>query len=152
MAQEIILTEEGYQKLQAELEDLKKVKRKEVAERIQLAKDFGDLSENAEYHEAKEAQGFIEGRIIEIEHILKVAQIATKVKSSGVAVSSVVTLEKDGQLIKYHLVGATEADPLENKISIESPLGTALFNRKIGDIIEVNTPMGSTTYIIKEIA
>lgn len=147
-----VLTQEGYDKLKEELEDLKTNGRIRVAERIKTAKEYGDLSENAEYQEAKEEQAFIEGRIIELEHLTKTAIIA---ESNGnkeiVGVGSRVKVERDGVKSEFTIVGSTEADPANNKISLESPIGDALLTKKLGDIVEVELPSGVAHYKILEI-
>lgn len=147
----IIVTLEGLEKLQKELEYLRNEKRLQVADRIKAAKEYGDLSENAEYHEAKEEQAFVEGRILELEHIVKTAQIADKAKAAAVGVGSKLVLDKNGEKYTFQIVGATEADPSQGKISLDSPLGSTLLGKKIGDTVVITTPAGQTTYSIKEI-
>jgi len=148
--QNTFLTEEGLKKLKKELEELKGVKRREISERIQEAKELGDLSENAEYVEAKNDQAFVEGRILEIESILKNATIIkqkTK-KRDQVEVGSKIKI-KDGEAVKeYYIVGSNEADPSAGKISNESPLGQAFLGKKIGDIVEIKVPQGSKKFKI----
>ncbi len=151
MSDTIVLSPAGKKKLEEELEDLKRNKRKQIAERISTAKEFGDLSENAEYHEAKEEQAFIEGRIIELEHILKVAEVVDSADSTTVTVGSKVTLKKNNIDLQVEIVGATEANPSEGKISLESPLGQALFGREIGQSFELETPGGTNHYLIEVI-
>lgn len=141
-----ILTEEGLAKLEDELQDLKVVKRKEVAAKIKEAREQGDLSENAEYDAAKDEQRDIEIRIEEIEKILKNAEIVTSedVDANAINIGSTVRikdLEFDEEM-EYKIVGSTEADVLGNKISNESPVGVALIGSKAGDTIEVETPNG----------
>lgn len=152
MSQTIILTPEGAEKLRIELEYLKKERRNEISERIKSAKEYGDLSENAEYHEAKEEQAFIEGRILEVEQILKIADIVETQKASEVSVGSTVHLERNGAKVIYHIVGATESDPLNGKISLESPLGQALLGKKRGDSAQIETPNGTVVYTVTEVA
>jgi len=147
----IILTNEGFDKLKKELEYLRREKRLQVAERIKSAKEYGDLSENAEYHEAKEEQAFVEGRIMDLEHMIKTSQIAEKPHAAAISVGTKVNLDKDGNEVHYEIVGATEADPQAGKISLESPLGNALLGKKIGDTITIETPMGPLSYTIKKI-
>ncbi|MBC8081129.1 MAG: transcription elongation factor GreA [Gorillibacterium sp.] len=149
----IILTQEGWDKLELELEDLKTVKRKELASRIKTAISYGDLKENSEYHSAKNDQSFMEGRIITIERMLRKATIADKVDTSSVQVGSTVVLNdiEFAERIEYKVVGSSEADVLENKISYESPLGMALMKKSVGDIINVDAPMGVIKYELLEI-
>lgn len=147
-----VLTKEGFSKLQEELEYLKNEKRPQVAERIKQAKEFGDLSENAEYQEAKEEQAFTEGRILELEHLIKTSIMVTDNHNSGlVNVGNTVTVVKDGHQSNFTVVGSTEADPINGRISLESPLGHALLDKKIGDEVEVNLPSGRAIYKILEI-
>jgi len=152
--QNTFITQEGLNKLKKELDELKKVKRKEIAERIQEAKELGDLSENAEYVEAKNEQAFVEGRILEIESILKQATIIKqKSKSSNkVEIGSKIKIEDNGQAKEYSIVGSNEADPSIGKISNESPLGQAFMGKKVGDIIDINVPQGSKKFKIIAIA
>lgn len=147
------LTLEGLKKINDELKDLKEVKRKQISERIQEAKEHGDLSENAEYHEAREEQSFIEGRILELENIIKNSIIMdnTNDKEQVVKIGSQILLEKDGQDISYTIVGSTEADPTNNIISCDSPLGQSLIGKKIGDDFIVTTPKGDLKFMIKNI-
>lgn len=151
MTADVILTNEGLEKLKKELTHLKRVRRPEIAERIRHAKDFGDLSENAEYHEAKEEQAFVEGRIIELEHLIKIGHVVTKPGSSEVGVGSEVYLERDGVQYTFTIVGATESDPSIGKISLESPLGQSLLGKKVKDVVELTTPGGVMRYTIKTI-
>jgi len=140
----INLTRTGKEKLEQELETLMKVKRPQVIERIKRAKDYGDLSENAEYEDARNEQSFIEGRIQEIEYILKYAQIVENGKSKdSVAVGSKVTVSLAGDKVEYELVGSTEADPSSGKISSESPIGSAILGKKVGETVVAKTPGGS---------
>ena len=139
------MTMAGKQKLEEELEQLKTVKRKEVVERIKIARSFGDLSENSEYDSAKEEQGFVEGRITTIESMLRNALI---IEESGA--SDVVSLGKtvsfvelpDGDEEEYTIVGSAEADPFEGRISNDSPIARALLGRKVDDIVKLTTPGG----------
>lgn len=153
MSEKVILTEEGKLQLEKRLEELKFVKRPEITERIKIARDFGDLSENAEYDAAKNEQARIEGEIVEIEAKLKVAEIIKAGKKDVVSVGMKVTvLDEDGdpQEVEYELVGTTEADVYKNKISNESPLGQALIGGKVGDTVTVHAP--SCDYPIKILA
>lgn len=147
------ISSEGLEKLKKELDELKNVKRKEVIERIAKAKELGDLAENAEYSEAKDEQGFIEGRIIELEKLISEAIVIDKNKESSdvVVIGSQVKVRYDGETKLYTIVGSKEANPEENKISNESPLGQAFLGRKVGDIVKVSAPKGETEYEILEI-
>ncbi len=146
------LTQEGLAKLQDELKELKNVKRKEVADRIQQAKELGDLSENAEYVEAKNEQGFIEGRILGLENMVRNAIVVhNKGGYDTVQIGSTISIESGEILTVYSIVGSNEADPAHGKISNESPLGNAFLGKHIGDSVDVNTPSGKRTYIIKAI-
>jgi len=153
MVQETVLTPEGHKKLLQELEVLRQ-KRKDIADRIQEAKELGDLSENAEYHEAKNDQAFSEGRIVEIEALLNNARVVSKsLKNTGtIQLGSIVTVSKGNQKFTYHIVGINEADPLHGKISNESPLGKVFFGKKKGDTVEVQTPKGPQVFTIGEIS
>lgn len=141
------ITQSGKQELEKELETLKS-RRGEVAEKISEARDFGDLSENAEYDAAREEQGLIETRITEIENILLNAEIIKSDKKAGVQLGSVVELETKGKKVAYTIVGPVEADPLNGRISNESPIGKALVGKKIGDNVIIETLKGSITYSI----
>ena len=146
------LTPEGETKLQAELEELKGPKREELAARLRSAIQMGDLSENADYHKAKEDQGFLEGRIQEIEAILRHAVIIEKSASDAVSIGSHVTIQEgDFDPETYHIVGPTEADPRKGRISHESPIGIALMNKKVGQIAEAETPGGKIKFKIVKI-
>ncbi len=140
-----LLTYNGLKELESELEYLKGKKRLEIAEKIKEARSFGDLSENADYHKAKEDQGFLEGKILEIKHILNFAIIAAE-KSNGqdtVSVGCKVTVqEEDFPPETYYLVGSKEADPIQNKISHVSPIGNALLKKQVGDTVNIKTPSG----------
>lgn len=137
------ISQEGLQKLRNELEQLKTIERPEVVDRIAKARDLGDLSENAEYHEAREKQSFIEGRIQELESLIKNAVIIESKKSDTVELGSTVHATCDnGMKIKYQIVGHSEADPASGRISHESPLGKAFIGRGIGHEFELNVPAG----------
>ena len=143
MSEKVILTEEGKLQLEKRLEELKFVKRPEITERIKIARDFGDLSENAEYDAAKNEQARIEGEIVEIEAKLKVAEIIKAGKKDVVSVGMKVTVfDEDGdpQEVEYELVGTTEADINALRISNESPLGNALVGAKVGETVTVKAP------------
>lgn len=155
MAKQIIVTEEGLKKLNEELEYLKTTKRKEVVEAIRIALSFGDLSENSEYDEAKNEQAKTEARISELEESLKNVKVISdsEVNTDTVNVGNKVLVydvefEED---VEYTLVGSTEADPIENKISDQSPIGSALLGKKVGDVVDVHTPGGIIKLEIKEI-
>lgn len=149
MVKAITLTKEGYEHLKEELKELKEVKRPEVIARIKSAQELGDLSENAEYHTAKEDQSFVEGRIQELEAMLKNAKIVEKQHSSSVVgIGSTVTVDIEGDEIIYEIVGPTESDMEHNRISSESPVGRALLGHKKGDTITVNAPGGDVVYKI----
>lgn len=156
MDEAVILTREGYENLKEELVNLKTVRRKEVAERLKQAIDFGDLSENSEYDDAKSEQAFIEGRIQTIEATLHNAQIIEDgTRSSGVVnIGSYVTVRdvEFDDVEEYRIVGTSEADPMRNKISNESPLGTALLGKREGQTIKVNAPAGIIEYEILKVS
>ena len=153
MTQPNYLTPEGEAKLNAELQDLKGPKREELSKRLRPAIQMGDLSENADYHKAKEDQGFLEGRIQELEAILRNAIIIKETKSSGIIfIGSHVTIQEDTfDPETYHLVGPTEADPRHGRISYESPIGRALMDKKVGDVAEAETPGGKIKFKILKI-
>ena len=142
---EIFLTKEGLNELQEELKDLKENKRPEVINQIKEARAQGDLSENAEYHAAKDKQGQIEARIKEIEYLIDNATLISNTKSSTIKVGSTVEIEyvEDKETETYKIVGSTEADPFENKISNESPIAVAIMGKKVGDIVSIESPNGS---------
>lgn len=150
------LTPEGLKNLENRLKYLIEVRRPEVAERLRQAlEEGGDLSENAEYEDAKNEQAFVEGEVIRLETILSSAQvIEASGKKDKVQLGSVVTVAEKGmdETEVYHLVGSAEANPKEGKISLESPLGKALMGAKVGDQVKVNAPAGELVFIIKEIA
>ncbi len=145
------LSEEKYHELEAELAHLKVVERKKNAEDLEYAKSLGDLSENAEYHEARERQADVEDRIAQIEYSLKNSQIVKSHHSGQVEVGTTVTVDKNGQAETYQIVGAEEADMAAGKISYESPLGSALLGYKKGEEVAVVTPKGKTKYKIVDI-
>ena len=140
------MTQAGKEKLEQELEQLKTVKRKEVVERIKIARSFGDLSENSEYDSAKEEQAFVEGRITTIENMIRNAKIigSEELSSDTVSLGSSVTFVElpNGDEETYTIVGSAEADPFEGKISNDSPIAKSLLGRKIGDEVTVQTPGG----------
>lgn len=148
----VLLTEEGLAKLQEEVKVLKETRRHEVIERIQEAVAHGDLSENADYAQAKEEQAFIEGRIQEIEEMLKHAEIISHSRNKNiVSIGSTVTVKVNGKEMKYTIVGANEANPAAGKISNESVVGKGLLGAKKGDKIPVTTPSGVMEYEITNI-
>ena len=141
------ITESGQRELEREREELKS-RRGESADKIAAARDFGDLSENAEYDAAREAQGLLETRITEIETILQNASIIRAGSSSTVVLGSTVELEANGKTVVYTVVGPVEADPLEGKVSNESPIGQALMGKAVGDTVTINTPKGELAYTV----
>lgn len=155
MAEEVLLTKEGKEELERRLDYLKVEKRAEITERIKTAREFGDLSENAEYDAAKNEQAMIEGEILEIEDKLKRAVIIKDVASKKGQVnlgSKVDFIDEDlGELVTYEIVGTTEADVEQGRISNESPIGNALLGRKAGDTVRVVVPSGITTLVIKKV-
>lgn len=155
MVKEIIITKEGLEKTEQDLDHLKVVKRKEIAARIKEARTHGDLSENAEYDEAKNAQAELELEIEKLENILKFAKVVDEddIPKGVVFVGSVVTVkdEDTGDKEVYEIVGAREADPFENKVSNDSPIGGALMGKKKGDNVEVQAPAGVIKYKILDI-
>ncbi|MDP2683849.1 MAG: transcription elongation factor GreA [bacterium] len=154
-SQNTFITPEGKQKITDELNELKNIKRKQISERIKEAKELGDLSENAEYTEAKNDQAFTEGRILEIESVLRRATIIRK-KTSGIKskvdVGSKVKIKDEGKTLEYDIVGSNESDPVNGKISNESPIGQAFLGKKVGDIIEIDVPNGTKQYEIVAIS
>lgn len=144
------ITEAGRTELEAELVELKS-RRGEIADKIAEARDYGDLSENAEYDSAREEQGLVETRIAEIEDILMNAEEIKAKKTDKVHLGSTVEL-KNGKSVKYTVVGPVEADPMNGKISDESPLGTALIGKAVGEKATITTPKGDTTYTIVSIS
>ncbi len=153
MNEPIYLTAEGLERLKAELKELTGPRRAELAARLRAAIQMGDLSENADYHKAKEDQAFLEGRIQELEYIIRNAVIIEKEPNRDVVgLGSHVTIqEEDLPPETYHIVGAKEADPRNGRISNESPIGRALLNRRVGDVVEVETPAGKLTFKILKI-
>ncbi len=147
------ITEEKKHSLQEELKHLKTFKRKEILESLEAAKALGDLSENAEYHQAREDQGKTEDRINQIEYMLQSSVIVKKHQSSKVEIGTTVIVNKEGNkdYITYSIVGAEEADMVHNKISNKSPLGEALFGKKKGDVISIKTPKGLAKYTLIDI-
>ncbi len=156
MSKQIFVSKDGYLKLQNELEHLKTVKRAEVAQAIKKARSFGDLSENSEYDDAKNEQAILEARIATIEADLKNAVIIdeSEITNEHVHVGSNVRLEnlKTGTVASYRIVGSNEANPMEGKISDESPIGKGLLGFKQGDVVEIEIPAGTVSFKILEIS
>ena len=156
MNKEIVMTYAGMRALEEELENLKTVKRKEVAEKIKVARGYGDLSENSEYDEAKNEQGFVESRIAELEKMLKNARVIDEddLTTDKVGIGTHVKLrDEDGDEDEYDITGSTEANPVEGKISNESAVGAALVGHKAGDTVEITLPSGAVAvYEILSIA
>lgn len=152
MAKSIKLTDDGLKKLQDELEHLKTVGRSDIAEKIKVARGYGDLSENSEYDEAKNEQAKIEARILEIETMLKNVEIITNIKGAAksvvVGVKVKVYDQEFDEECEYHIVGSQEADPRNRKISDESPVGKALIGKKVGDDVIVEAPQGEMKFKI----
>lgn len=153
---EIVLTEEGYNRIREELDHLRTVHRKEIADRIRDSKEFGELSENPEYEEAKNEQAFIEGRILELRKILQTAYVITKdeIDTERVGIGTKVKVRDldTNDEWEYTIVGSLEANPEDDKISNESPVGQALIGHTVGDIIEVTIPAGIAKYEIISIS
>lgn len=145
------LSKESLEALKKEYEDVKYVQIPAVANKINEAKQQGDLSENAEYHQAKEEMAWAQGRLLELENIIGSAQIIEKSKSDKIGLGNTVLVEVNKIEKTYQIVGAQEADPLNGKISNESPLGNAFLGHKAGDKVEVRTPAGLQNYEIKEV-
>ena len=156
MTKQTVITEEGLRSLEKELEELKTIRRKEVAEKIKVALSFCDLSENSEYDEAKNEQAIIEGRIAEIENQLKNVRVLdeTELGVEAVRVGLTVVVREKGKkkTMTYRIVGSTEADPFNGRISDESPVGKALVGHSKGDEVEVETPAGTIKLVVEEIS
>ena len=150
MKKQFQITAEGKQELEAELTQLK-ARRGDIADKIAEARDYGDLSENAEYDAAREEQGLVESRIAEIEDILMNAELIKGGSKTKVGLGSTVELKTGKKTVTYTVVGPVEANPLEGKISNESPIGEALFGKKVGDTVSITTPKGEVTYEITAI-
>ncbi|HSX39956.1 MAG TPA: transcription elongation factor GreA [Candidatus Saccharimonadales bacterium] len=152
-AESQFVTKDGLEKLKKELKELIDIKRPEIAQRIKVARENGDISENAEYDAARQEQAFVEGRISELEEIVKTAKVSDvkTAKKDEVYVGSKVTVHIDGDKEIFYIVGAPEANPMQKKISHESPLGAALLGKKVGEIIEVEVPVGRLKYKILSI-
>ncbi len=147
MEKEVLLSNEGLRKVEQELEHLKSVRRREVAERIKQAREFGDISENSEYEDAKNEQAFIEGRILTLEKMLRNAKIIEEPAGDPevVTIGTQVTLRDldENETYEYEIVGSTEADPAENRISNESPVGKALLGAHVGQVVAIGVPAGT---------
>ncbi len=156
--EQTLVTKEGLKKLKEELDYLKGTRRTEVAQRLKEAISYGDLSENSEYEEAKNEQAFVEGRIIELEQKIKNAKIISdkkETKHKETEIGSTVTVRNttdDDEPEKFTIVGSTEADPLDRKVSNESPIGKALLGNRKGDVVKVNSPSGILSYEILNVA
>jgi transcription elongation factor GreA len=152
---EVILTPEGYEKLKSEIDFLRNDKRREIAERIRVAREFGDIAENAEYDDAKNEQALLEHRIATLEERLLNARVidAGDVSTDAVSIGSKVKLKdiEANQTVEYHIVGSAEADPMANKLSNESPVGKAIIGKKKGETVEVVAPRGSLKFKIVDI-
>lgn len=146
-----IISSEGYAKLKEEMEMLSTIRRREIADRIEAAKELGDLSENAEYADAKEAQAFNEGRISELANLLKNLTVVESEKTGVIGMGSKIKAEANGQVKEFVIVSFNEADPLAGKISNESPIGLALLGHKKGETIIVKTPKGDSQYKITDV-
>ena len=153
---EVILTAEGYKKLKQEIDLLRGDKRREVAERIRVAREFGDIAENAEYDDAKNEQAMLEHKIAQLEERLLSARVITKkeISKDAVSVGSRCAARRAGpnKTFEYHIVGSAEANPAQNKLSNESPVGKAIMGHKKGDVVEVTAPRGALKFKILEIS
>lgn len=156
MAKSVMLTAEGLKQLEEELDLLKGEKRKEIAEKIKVARSYGDLSENSEYDDAKNEQAILEARIATIEATLKVAVVIdeNEITDQTVHVGSLVKVENIsvGREVEYRIIGSNESNPKENKISDESPVGKALLGKKVGDMVEVEVPAGLMTFKVLNVS
>ena len=155
MEKDVPLTRDGYEKLKQTLEELETVKRREVADRIREAREFGDISENSEYDDAKNEQALLESRILRLKEQLRAARVVdtSDVSTDVVAVGTKVKVEyvDDGDKVEYVIVGSAEADPAQNKLSNESPVGRAVIGHKKGEVVEVVAPRGALKFKILEI-
>lgn len=151
-SKEVILTPDGYNRLEEELENLRTVRRKEVAERIKTAISFGDISENSEYDDAKQEQAFVEGRIMALEKMLRNARVldSAELSTEKVGIDSIVLLKdlEYNDELEYTMVSSAEANPSENKISNQSPVGQAIIGQTVGSVVEVSVPAGTIKYEI----
>lgn len=152
MSEPVYVSKEGLEKLKTELHYLKTVKRREVANRIEKAKDLGDLKENADYHDAKDESGWTESRIMELEDAVNRAVVIEARSSDSVGIGCRVKVTGGGKEKTFTIVGSTEADPLQGRISNDSPLGQAFLGKKVGERAEVKVPSGTVTYTVEEIS
>lgn len=156
MAKQVLLTDEGLRKLEAELEELKTVKRKEIADKIEVARSFGDLSENSEYDEAKNDQAIVEARIAELEAMLRNVKVLDEdeLSTEMIHVGSKVKLfdREFDEEVEYQIVGSTEADPSKGRISDECPVGKGLLGHRVGEAVEIEVPDGVVTFDVLEIS
>nr|WP_317412182.1 transcription elongation factor GreA [uncultured Solibaculum sp.] len=156
MAKQVLLTDEGLRKLEAELEELKTVKRKEIADKIEVARSFGDLSENSEYDEAKNDQAIVEARIAELEAMLRNVKVLDEdeLSTEMIHVGSKVRLfdREFEEEVEYQIVGSTEADPSKGRISDECPVGKGLLGHRVGEAVEIEVPDGVVTFDVLEIS
>ena len=150
MRQEILLTSDGRVKIEEDLLRLKK-QRKGVAERIKIAREYGDLSENSEYEDAKNEQSFVEGKIFELEEMLRRSRVVDRIGNDNVSLGSTVVLKMDGETLTYTIVSSAESNPAEGKISSESPIGFSLMGKAKGEKVEITTPNGKMSCKIVEI-
>lgn len=149
MTKKFVLTKEGLENLKREYEKLVEIQRPAVVQRIKRAREFGDLAENSEYDAAKEEQTLVETRIETLEDVLKKAQVITPIKKTDfVIIGSTVVVEVEGEIDEFTIVGTMEADPAKRKISNESPVGKALLGARVGEIVEVSTPIVKAKYKI----
>ncbi len=145
------LTKEALEKLKKELEELKTVKRKEIAERLNYTASFGDLSENFAYQQAKEDKAFLEGRILELEQIINNAQVIENKNKDKVEIGSIVTLKNQNEIEKFQIVEPEEAAPEKGKISFKAPFGEAILGKKVGQVVKISMPSGEIKYKIMKI-
>lgn len=152
---EVVLTAEGLARLEKELQHLKTVRRREVAERIKQALEFGDISENSEYDDAKNEQAFVEGRIITLEKMLRNSRVVDEeaVDASIITIGSKVTVKdlNTGDSMSFMIVSSAESDPSENRISNESPVGRALIGKQVGDVVDIDVPAGTLSYEVLKV-
>ncbi len=153
---EIVLSPEGLKRLEKELEHLKSVKRKEIAARIREAREFGDISENAEYENAKNEQAFLEGRILKLENLLRNARLMDEldVSTEHIGIGTTVKLRDldEDEVVEYTIVSSAESDPSAHKISHLSPVGKALMGKKVGDVLQIKVPAGTLRYEVLELS
>ncbi|MFH0928283.1 MAG: transcription elongation factor GreA [bacterium] len=146
-----VISEKGQEQLKKELEELKTVTRPEIIRRVEVAKELGDLSENAEYHDAKDQMALVDARINELEDLLGEAVVMQKTTGSVVGLGSSVDVRSEGVAKNFKIVGASEANPVTGHISLESPIGKALMGREAGEEVVVETPVGTTKFIIEKV-